>query len=235
MTKEPEKASGGRALPWILLGAAALCFAVATWASSLGKGAPQPKAASHPSPASKTAVRAPAVSRDREDLPRRPIARAEEDKPFWSSAVVPDPEHPRLPTAAGVPKRQGDPASAEHTKSQIAETEKLPAGPETTRRMNDLLIVLYNLSPADAVDWLNKTTRFAEMKPAVVSIAAAMADEGDLEAAIDSLDSLGDPTLQLSATLDIYRSQVRTGRFKRSDFAEAGFTAEEIDFIFLGD
>jgi hypothetical protein len=180
-------------------------------------------------PAAKVQVSAAQLKHDRSHLMRVPD---EDEQPFWMSAHVPDPEKPRLPTAAAIVGRPSAPDAALKTAARIREIESAPATPENIQLYNQQAIVFYDQDPAAATDWLNATQGYDHLSPALASIAASVGERGHLDVAHVILETIPDAEARRSAVLDIYALRARNGQVTREQLAQAGWDTTDIEHIF---
>ena len=176
------------------------------------------------------AVSSPAqVSHDLSHLMRVPSG----DEPaFWTSASVPEPEKPRIPTAAAI---KGTPAAADaaqKTAARLREIESSPATSENIRLYNQQAILYYDQDPAAATDWLNSTPSFEHLSPALASIAASLGERGHLDVAHVVIETIPDPDAKRAAVLDLYSLRARNGQITREELAQAGWDAADIEHLF---
>ena len=173
---------------------------------------------------------------DRDLLSQQSLrAPSEEEPPFWLSAIVLEPENPRMPTAAVVPPRIGPPVSAAETAARVKELEAAPSSAANAGRLNEQVIVWYAQDPLQATAWLNATPRFAELAPALSSIAAALGERGHLDVAHEVLENIADEETRRAAILDVYSLQARNGRITRESLTTAGWDPADIELVFQGD
>jgi len=155
------------------------------------------------------------------------------DEPaFWTSAIVPEPEKPRIPTAAAI---KGTPAaadSAQKTAARLRELESLPATSENIRLYNQQAILYYDQDPAAATEWLNSTQSFEHLSPALASIAASLGERGHLDVANIVIETIPDAESRRAALLDLYSLRARNGQVTRDELAKAGWDAADIEYLF---
>ena len=155
------------------------------------------------------------------------------DEPaFWTSAIVPEPEKPRIPTAAAI---KGTPAPADATQktaARLRELESLPSTSENIRLYNQQAILYYDQDPAAATEWLNSTQSFEHLSPALASIAASLGERGHLDIANIVIETIPDPESRRAALLDLYSLRARNGQVTRDELAKAGWDAADIEYLF---
>ena len=169
------------------------------------------------------------LHRDLSHLMRLP---SDDDTAFWTSAIVPEPEKPRIPTSATI---QGTPAAADaaqKTAARLREIETAAATPENIRLYNQQAILYYDQDPAAATDWLNSTQGFEHLGPALASIAASLGERGHLDVAHVVIETIPDPDARRTAVLDLYSLRARNGQVTRDELAQAGWDTADIEHIF---
>jgi hypothetical protein len=157
---------------------------------------------------------------------------SDDDTAFWTSAIVPEPEKPRIPTSATI---QGTPAAADaaqKTAARLREIETAAATPENIRLYNQQAILYYDQDPAAATDWLNSTQGFEHLGPALASIAASLGERGHLDVAHVVIETIPDPDARRTAVLDLYSLRARNGQVTRDELAQAGWDTADIEHIF---
>jgi hypothetical protein len=169
------------------------------------------------------------LRRDLSHLMRMPD---EDESPFWMTAVVPEPENPRIPTAAATIGTPSAPDAALRTAARIRELESAPATPENLRLYNQQAILLYDQDPSAATEWLNTTQGFVHLSPALASIAASLGERGHLDVAHVIVENITDEDSRRAAVLDIYSLRARNGQVTRDELAQAGWDAADIEHIF---
>lgn len=191
-----------------------------------------PQKADLPAVAEKQAPASLPTKQLRRDLSHLMRLPSDDDTAFWTSAIVPEPEKPRIPTAAAI---QGTPAAvdaAQKTAARLREIESAPATPENIQFYNQQAILYYDQDPTAATDWLNSTQGFEHLGPALASIAASLGERGHLDIANIIIESIPDADARRSAVLDIYSLRARNGQVTRDQLAQAGWETTDIDFIF---
>lgn len=118
---------------------------------------------------------------------------------------------------------------------RVRALETAPVTPENTRHLNEQLVVWFATAPREATRWLNASPRRGEMSEAIASIAATLAERGQLDLALDWLSTATEPHAQHRAMIEIYNLQARLGRVTREGLERGGFTPDEIELIFRGD
>jgi hypothetical protein len=160
---------------------------------------------------------------------------AEEESPFWMSAVVPEPENFRMPSAAVVPIQPSPPDVAQVTAARVRELEHGPVTPDGVHQLNQQVILWYDQDAAAATEWLNTTGRFEELSPSLASIAAVLGERGHFDAARLVLENISDPEAKRTAVLELFSLQARNGRVTREGLAAEGWQPADIDQVFQGD
>lgn len=171
-------------------------------------------------------------ARLRHDLSHLMLEPAHEELPFWTTAIVPEPETPRFPSAAAIRGTPSATDAALKTAARIRELESSPATPENLRRYNQQAILYYDQDPTAATDWLNTTQGYTHLGPALASIAASLGERGHIDVAHLIIESITDEDARRSAVLDIYSLRARKGQVTRDDLAQAGWDSADIEFIF---
>ncbi len=163
-----------------------------------------------------------------------PVVSVPEPEPFWTAAVVPDPVRPRLPQTAAV-SASSPIGNVDDTLAAMQRLEILPPTPARIRELNSLTVLLYAQSPEAAADWLERTMHFQDLGPAVSSIAATIAEQGDLAIALEWVDFLADASLRREALFTIYNLEARRRSLTAQSLTAAGFSSEEISGILARD
>ena len=191
-----------------------------------------PQKADLPAVAEKQAPASLPTKQLRRDLSHLMRLPSDDDTVFWTSAIVPEPEKPRIPTSATI---QGTPAAADaaqKTAARLREIESAPATPENIRLYNQQAILYYDQDPAAATDWLNSTQGFEHLGPALASIAASLGERGHLDVAHVVIETIPDADARRTAVLDLYSLRARNGQVTRDELAQAGWDTSDIEHIF---
>jgi hypothetical protein len=191
-----------------------------------------PQKADLPAVADKQAPASLPTKQLRRDLSHLMRLPSDDDTAFWTSAIVPEPEKPRIPTSATI---QGTPAAADaaqKTAARLREIETAAATPENIRLYNQQAILYYDQDPAAATDWLNSTQGFEHLGPALASIAASLGERGHLDVAHVVIETIPDPDARRTAVLDLYSLRARNGQVTRDELAQAGWDTADIEHIF---
>jgi hypothetical protein len=171
-------------------------------------------------------------ARLRHDLTHLMREPAHDELPFWKTAIVPEPETPRFPSAAAIRGKPSAPDAALKTAALIRELESSPATPENLLRYNQQAILYYDQDPTAATDWLNTTQGYSHLSPALASIAASLGERGHIDVAHLIVESITDEDARRRAVIDIYSLRARNGQVTREDLAQAGWDSADIEFIF---
>ncbi len=168
----------------------------------------------------------------RRDLNHQMRLPSDDDNAFWTSAIVPEPEKPRIPTAAAI---QGTPAAADaaqKTAARLREIESAPVTAENILLYNQQAILYFDQDPAAATNWLNSTQGFEHLGPALASIAASLGERGHLDVAHVVIETIPDPDARRAAVLDLYSLRARNGQVTRDELSQAGWDTADIEYIF---
>lgn len=168
----------------------------------------------------------------RRDLNHQMRLPSDDDNAFWTSAIVPEPEKPRIPTAAAI---QGTPAAADaaqKTAARLREIESAPVTAENILLYNQQAILYFDQDPAAATNWLNSTQGFEHLGPALASIAASLGERGHLDVAHVVIETIPDPDARRAAVLDLYSLRARNGQVTRDELSQAGWDTADIEHIF---
>ena len=167
-------------------------------------------------------------------LRERLLRKTEEEPPFWLSAIVPEPARPRLPEPAIIPVGKGAGITAAEVADRVAELEAAPSTPESVARLNEQIILWFNLAPEQATEWLNQTARFDELGACLSSIAENITTSGHMDTALVWAESIPDEAARRSTLMLLYAHQVRQNKVSESQLQQLGFDAEEIAQIRSG-
>jgi hypothetical protein len=170
----------------------------------------------------------------REALRSRLMHDPKDEPPFWLSAIVPDPIRPRLPTPAIIPRGLGSPISAAEVSARVLALEATPASPANAARLNEQIILWFDLAPEQATEWLNQTARFGELGSSLTTIAENIAVSGHSEVALAWVDSISDDDARHSALMRIYAHQARQNRVNEATLKQMGFNEQDIAQILGG-
>lgn len=157
-----------------------------------------------------------------------------EEPPFWLSAIVPDPIKPRLPTPAIIPRSLGSPINAAEVSARVLALESTPTTPANVARLNEQIILWFDLAPEQATEWLNQTARFDELGSSLTAIAESIAISGHSDTALTWVDSISNDDARHSALLRIYAHQAKQNRVDEARLRQLGFNDHDISQIFGG-
>jgi len=154
-------------------------------------------------------------STDRTDQTALPPPRKTRPAPdFWNSARVPGPGHD-LPIIAIRPEDLGGGASTEPVDhaARIARAiseDDLPA-------VQSAALSWFEKDPAAARNWLAMQATYDDLQPAISYIASKVAENGDLETALEWTALLPGGTLRDDTIFDIYALALRNGKITAAE------------------
>ncbi len=149
------------------------------------------------------------------------------DAAFWNSAIVPEPENFREPTATAFPQTQ--PSRVDHP----SEVARLHRSGEVAA-LNFALAAWFDADPTAARDWLASQASLDPYQHALTQITGKIAEAGDPAHALEWAALLSPGPEQEQSLFDIYALAARNHRFTEAELRAAPLPPERIAELLSG-